>query len=279
MYSINVFLTFALSNLGMSRRWILGRKKEKGWWRKLAVHLLGLIVCSGILVVTIFEKFREGGWVTVVITGAAVFVCARVHAHYRMVAKRVKKLNENLLPVIQAMPDRKKADIPEMDPELPTAVLLAGGFSGLGLHTLLQIQRLFPSQFRQVMFISVGVIDSGSFKGADEIEALRTSTEAQLLKYVGFARIKLGWAADSDMIIGTEAVAEIERLCREIALRFPRSMFFAGNLIFREPSWWHRLLHNETAHSVQRRLEFDQLPMVIVPVRVLGDEKPVRNPE
>jgi hypothetical protein len=29
---------------------------------------------------------------------------------------------------------------------------------------------------------------------------------------------------------------------------------------------------------VQRRLEFDQLPMVIVPVRVLGDEKPVRHP-
>ena len=40
MYSINVFLTFALSNLGMSRRWIQGRKKDVGWQKKLAVHLL-----------------------------------------------------------------------------------------------------------------------------------------------------------------------------------------------------------------------------------------------
>ena len=71
------------------------------------------------------------------------------------------------------------------------------------------------------------------------------------------------------MVVGAEAVAEIERLCREVHLRFPRSMFFAGKLVFREPTWWHRLLHNETAHSVQRRLEFDGLPMVILPVRML----------
>jgi hypothetical protein len=65
------------------------------------------------------------------------------------------------------------------------------------------------------------------------------------------------------------AFAEIERLCREVFLRFPRAMFFAGKLIFREPTWWQRLLHNETAHAVQRRLEFDGLPMVILPVRIL----------
>jgi hypothetical protein len=45
---------------------------------------------------------------------------------------------------------------------------------------------------------------------------------------------------------------------------------FAGKLVFREPTWWDRLLHNETAHSVQRRLEFDGLPMVILPVRMLN---------
>jgi len=71
------------------------------------------------------------------------------------------------------------------------------------------------------------------------------------------------------MAVGTEAVSEIEQLCREVSLMFPRSVFFAGNLIFREPTWWHRLLHNETAHAVQRRLEFDRLPMVVIPVRVL----------
>jgi hypothetical protein len=270
MYSINVFVTFSLSNLGMSRRWIAARGKDPAWGKHLAIHLVALVVCSGILLVTLFEKFLEGGWVTVVITGALIFVCARVRAHYRMVGERVKKLNESLLPTVTDLPDKPASEVPELDPEKPTAVLLAGGFSGLGVHTLLQIQKLFPNQFHQVVFISVGVIDSGSFKGADEVEALRASTQAQLTKYEQFARTKLGWAADSDMIIGTEAVSELERLCREVHLRFPRCIFFAGNLIFQEPSWWHRLLHNQTAHAVQRRLEFDQLHMVVVPVRVLA---------
>ena len=157
----------------------------------------------------------------------------------------------------------------ELDPEKPTAVLLAGGYGGLGVHTLLQIERLFPEQFNQVIFISVGVVDSGTFKGKDEIEALEASIGRQLEQYVKFARNKLGWAADADCTVGAETVAEIERLCREVHLRFPRSMFFAGKLVFREPTWWHCWLHNETAHSVQRRLEFDGLPMVILPVRML----------
>ena len=56
----------------------------------------------------------------------------------------------------------------------------------------------------------------------------------------------MGWAADSDHALGTEAVAELETLCREVSLRFPRGVFFAGKLIFRHEGWWQRLLHNET---------------------------------
>ncbi len=45
MYSINVFLTFSLSNLGMSKFWITERKKHKDWLRHLPVHLIGLALC------------------------------------------------------------------------------------------------------------------------------------------------------------------------------------------------------------------------------------------
>src|SRR5205823_9193055 len=111
----------------------------------------------------------------------------------------------------------------ELDPDASTAVLLVGGYGGLGVSNLLQIDRVFPGQFRQVMFVSVGVVDSGTFKGADELEALRASIATQLQQYVTFARTKIGWAADADLAVGTEAVAEIERLCREVHLRFPRT--------------------------------------------------------
>jgi len=272
MYSINVFLTFSLSELGMSKFWIQSRKTDPSWKKHIWVHLTGLTLCSTILVITVLEKFREGGWITLVATSGAIALCYFVRRHYRMVGRKVQDLNEELSPLLEN-PDQPATGIAlppaELDPEKPTAVLLAGGYGGLGAQTLLQINHLFPGQFKQVIFISVGVVDSGTFKGKDEIEHLESTIRKQLEQYVKFARNKLGWAADYDTVVGAEAVAEIERLCREVHLRFPRSMFFAGKLVFREPTWWHRLLHNETAHSVQRRLEFDGLPMVILPVRML----------
>jgi len=272
MYSINVFLTFSLSNLGMSRFWVSVRGKDPTWKRHIWVHLIGFTLCATILVITVLEKFREGGWITLLATSGAIALCYAVRRHYRMVGRKVQELNRELSHLIED-PDHSPPGITpgpaELDPEQRTAVLLAGGYGGLGVHTLIQIEQLFPRQFHQVVFISVGVVDSGSFKGVDEIERLQDSIRNQLEQYAKFARNKLGWAADYDMTVGAEAVAEIERLCREVHLRFPRSMFFAGKLVFREPTWWHRLLHNETAHSVQRRLEFDGLPMVILPVRML----------
>jgi hypothetical protein len=59
------------------------------------------------------------------------------------------------------------------------------------------------------------------------------------------------------------------KLAQEIAGEYPRAIFFAGKLIFERERWWDRLLHNETAFAIQRRLQFSGLPMVVLPVRVL----------
>jgi hypothetical protein len=70
------------------------------------------------------------------------------------------------------------------------------------------------------------------------------------------------------MSVGTEPVSEAEDLCKEIAKKFPRSTFFAGKLIFQKEKWYQRLLHNETAHAIQTRLQWEGFPVVILPVRV-----------
>jgi amino acid transporter len=268
MYSINVFLTFSLSNLGMSRLWVQSRGKDPEWAKHLAVHALALTLCVGILVVTVFEKFTEGGWVTLVVTALTIIACWFVRAHYGSVARKLAHVGKETEEAVAKLPDAA-APPAELDPELPAAVLLVGGYSGLGVAALMQIDRIFPGHYRQIVFISAGVIDSGSFKGSEEMQALEASVKQQLERYVEVARRKLGWAAEYDMVVGIEAVTEVERLCREVHLRYPRAVFFAGNLIFTQPTWWTRLLHNETAHSIQRRLEFDRLPMVVLPVRVL----------
>jgi len=71
------------------------------------------------------------------------------------------------------------------------------------------------------------------------------------------------------MSMATEAVSESEKLAAELAKEYERAIFFAGKLIFERERWWDRLLHNETANQIQRRLQFAGLPMVILPVRVL----------
>ena len=264
MYSINVFITFTLSNVAMVRH--AAHAKQPKWQRAVFVHSLAATVCGMILVVTLVEKFTEGGWVTSVITATLVAVCFLIRTHYRKVGVKVAELSRELS--LETIPPADIVASADLDPAKPTAVVLAGGYGGLGLHTLMQIPRTFPGQFEQVVFVATGVIDAGVFKGADEVDRLRAKIEGDLAKYVSFARSHMGWAADGDSSIGTEAVTELDHLCRAIALRFPRSVFFAGKLIFQQESWYQRILHNETAAAVERRLQFAGLPMIVMPIRM-----------
>ena len=88
-------------------------------------------------------------------------------------------------------------------------MILVGGYSGLGVHTLLNAVRFAPGHFKNMVFISVAVVDSGNFKGAAALEDLRQHTEDSLAKYVDLAR-RLGMPATSYMTIGTEPVHELE---------------------------------------------------------------------
>jgi amino acid transporter len=266
MYSINVFVTFSLSQVGMIRYWLMQetRKKHPDWARHIPIHIVGFVLCVGILVVNVVEKFTEGAWLTVVVTGAMVSICLLIKRHYNGVYARLKRLDA-ILSALPVSHDKKEL---ELQKKKPTAVMLVGGFSGLGIHSLLTVMKLFPRYFHNVVFMSVGVVDSATFQGVEEVDHVRDQTEDALRRYVELAR-GMGIPADAKWSIGTEAVSECEKLATEIAKEYERSIFFAGKLIFERERWWDRLLHNETAYQIQRRLQFAGLAMVILPVRVL----------
>jgi hypothetical protein len=50
---------------------------------------------------------------------------------------------------------------------------LVGGYCGLGIYAFLAIAQSFPKHFKNVVFLSVGTLDSGEFKGEGAVEALR----------------------------------------------------------------------------------------------------------
>jgi amino acid transporter len=262
MYSINVFVTFSLSQLGMFRMWL--RERGEGRRRGLTVHGVALGLCAGILTGIIYEKFAIGGWVTIAVTGAVVWGCFLIRRHYQYVQHNLERLNS----IMEALPSSPVSKPPAIDRKKPTAVLLVGGYGGMGVHALLTIQKLFPGHFRNIIFVSIGVIDAATMKGVQEVDRLREQTKESLRNYVDLAH-RFGLAAESRMAIGTDVLDEGEEVCSAIAAEFPRALFFLGKLIFERERFYQRILHNETAYQLQRRLQFAGLNTMVLSVRVL----------
>jgi amino acid transporter len=263
MYSINVFLTFSLSNFGMARFFIKNRKTEPKWKKHLPVHVLGLTVCLTVLIITTIEKFPVGGWLTLVITSIVIGLCYLTRAHYNKVRGGVRELDELLLTI----PTKGPINTAPLAPRDMTAIQLVNGYNGFGIHTFLSVVRGFRGFYKNFIFVSVAEVDVSSFKGTDAVSCLEDSTCGALRKYVELAR-KLGFAADFQYDLGTDVVQTASRLIETIVAKHPNSTVFAGQSVFRQPNFLHRLLHNETAFAIQQELRWKGITTVILPIRI-----------
>jgi amino acid transporter len=262
MYAINVFITFTISNYGMSRFFYKNRKTEPKWRQHIWIHLIGLVLCSTILTIMVFSKFGEGAWVTIFITSILIGICFLIKGHYQTVTRGLRKLDS----LLQVIPTTGIRNTDPVDPHKMTAVQLVSGYHGFGVNTFYSIVKNFPNVYDNFIFASVAVIDSGTFKGTAEMNALAQSTKESLSKYVDLAR-EHGFAADYRMDIGTDVVDLAVPLCKNIAKEFPNSTFFTGQIVFRHANPFQRVLHNETAFAIQRRLQYSGITTVILPIQ------------
>jgi amino acid transporter len=263
MYSINVFITFTLSQLGMCLHWLKTRAPHRG--KKLAVNFVGLLMSLSILAVTIAIKFKEGGWITLVITLSFIVLCALVQRHYNGVKDLMRRLDE-VLAQVQKMTG--KHEPPTKDAAAPTAVLFVRNFGGLGIHSFLSIHRIFPSYFKNFVFISIGVVDWKNFKGAQEVKNLEGHINKELGKYVRLAN-NFGFHAESIHSVEIDTLSAVEMRCEEIQRKYNKAVFFVGKLVFEEENLFTRFLHNQTAFSIQRILQFKGIPTIVLPIRVI----------
>jgi amino acid transporter len=273
LYAINVFVTFTLSQLGMSALWWRERRNEPQWIRKLAVNGIGCIFTALILTLTITLKFNQGGWVTIAMTGGLIAACYFVRRHYQYVAGAIERLEVDILPQIYDLPAKQPY---ERDSAAATAVLLVNGFNGLGLATLTTLARLFNNQFRNVIFVTVGEIDSARMDGPAKLQQLETQIADDVLEYSRLAN-DLGYHAELRTAIATDVVIELRRLCLEVSREFSHCVFFAGQLVFADEleGFASRFLHNHTALEVLRWLQLRGLSLVILPVRVTSGSRAV----
>jgi K+ potassium transporter len=263
LYAINVFLTFTLTLYGLCKYWIRQRGTAGNWLTRLALSVLGCAVTGGILAVTVVEKFTEGAWVTLIITGCLVGLCFYIRKHYNDVGKELAQVDA----LYEVKPARTVATPPEPQPQAPTAVFLVGRSLGTGMHSVLWVNRLFPRHYKNYVFISVGEVDSHAFDAEAEIERLRQGVDQTLGYFINFAHAR-GIAAVSYQGFGTDVVEELTTVAERVTEAYPNAVFFASKLIFGQDNWFTTLLHNQTAIALQRRLHLRGIQMMILPMKV-----------
>ncbi|MDD4879851.1 MAG: amino acid transporter, partial [Candidatus Omnitrophica bacterium] len=190
---------------------------------------------------------------------------------YDNTAKLLKRLDALVMAAgyssSEEIPGITKKEKGEFDPEAKTAVLLVNGFNGMGLHTLFNVFRLFGDSFKNFVFVQIGIIDAGNFKGAAELEHLQAQSKSEIDRYVNFVE-QHGYHAEGMFAIGTDVVDEASKLAPKITEKYPQSVFFGGQIVFPKETFLTRLLHNYTVFSMQRKFYHEGIPVVILPIRV-----------
>jgi amino acid transporter len=269
LYSINVFITFALSQLGMVRHWWHVRKQTIGWQKKLGINTIGLILTMSILISITTIKFYDGGWITLLVTGSLIAFVVIVKQHYIRTGKILRRLDGLVTAANLELLDKACKPAPEVkyNPKSKTAILLVNGFNGLGLHTLFNVFRMFKDTFQNFVIVQVGLVDAGVFKGSDEMGKLEEQITKDIQQYVDYIKQK-GYYAEGVPLVGVDVVDEITQAAPDIIKKFPDSIFFGGQLVFPEEGVFPRWLHNYTVFAIQRKFYYLGVPVVLLPIRL-----------
>jgi amino acid transporter len=263
LYSVSVFLTFAISLFGLCLYWWQHRRERDHWLRRFLLSLTGFVICAGILAVLLVEKFAEGGWAAAMIIAAIAALCIYIRGHYRETKSAIHSVDQ----VFANQPFGPHVGPVEPNPEDQTAVFIVGSSRGGGLHALLWVQRMFPGHFKNFIFVNARTVDSHAYGGEGAVEQMRAEANATLKFFVDFCHSH-GMASAAYLGFGTDVVDEVTKLCETISKEYPSSIFFTSKLIFEHDNWFTRLLHNQAALAIQRRLHFESLQMVILPMKV-----------
>lgn len=270
LYSINVFLTFSLSLYGLCRHWWKQHRYVLHWRRKLFTAALGLCVTGFILMVTLVEKFADGGWLTLLVTSAVIAVCLLIKRHYDHTQRLMTRVDQAYS---VKMDWEESLEPPSTDPAAATAVFLIGANRGAGMYVLNQAMEKFPGRFHNYIFVAVGEVDRENFDGEGTLANLQLKIENSLHYFTTYCASR-GMAAKAYSAFGADPLEELSQLSAQVAADFPHCVFFAGRLVFDRVTLATRILHNQLPMAMQRLLDRRGQQMVVVPIHMSKERQP-----
>jgi amino acid transporter len=266
LYSINVFITFSLSLLGLTNYWLSHRKRPRNWLSKMLVALAGFIVCFSILMVTIFEKFYEGGWITILITSVFVLVGWSIKKIYERFRHNLA-LTESQFDDFHEQCQSPSSILETIDKKAPTAAIIVDQTFGSGMNCLLQIKKLFPGIFKNFIFVTVGEVDSNTLREERKWRDMRRKTKSVLSKYKNYCNAN-GRFAKAYIGYDTDIVEKLSQLTDRVAKDYENVIFFGTKFIFDNENIFTQILFNHVPYIMQRRLHVKGLNMVILPMKI-----------
>jgi len=267
LYSINVFITFSLSLLGLTVHWFRNRNKQKKWLHKISISLLGFVVCFGILLITIYEKFHDGGWITIIITSLFVAIgwaTKKTYARFRhnLLRKELAFLDNPDLKNNQ----QSQLDI-NIDKKAATAAIIVDQTFGSGMHCLIEIKKLFPNVFKNFIFVTVGELNSNILQEEKIWKDMRSKTKGIINKYKDYCNAD-GKFAKAYIGYDTDTVEKLSQLTDRVVKDYENVIFFGTKFIFENESSIQQLLFNHIPYTMQRKLHIKGLNMIILPMKI-----------
>ena len=274
LYSINVFITFVLSQAGLARYLWLQRKNGSHlrWLKKTIVNLIGLAMSFGILCALIAIKFHDGAWITILVTGMLVVTALYINHAYTQMGYKVAQMNSIVkyteIAGLPIAPDTNAAPPHTTD---RTAVILVSGYNGLGMRAILSLLSYHGRSFRNIVFVQIGVVDSSIFQSPKILDKLKERLQSETDQYAALVK-RSGFGTETFWSIGSDLVSEVMKLAPKIHEKYPKAIFFAGQIVMNDDSLLNRLLHNYQSFSLQRNLFQEKIPFELLPISLDGEK-------
>jgi len=84
LYAIGVFTSFTLGQYGMVNHW--RKVRDKGWVKSAIINGIGASVTLITMIIILFEKFRDGAYIVVILIPMIVYLGLKIKHHYGNVA-------------------------------------------------------------------------------------------------------------------------------------------------------------------------------------------------
>ena len=237
LWAIGVFMSFTLSQTGMARRWWkIGHlapgvevheqgsslRYERGWQLRMVVNGFGAVCTAVVTLVFAATKFRDGAWIVIITTPLMVATFFAIHRHYRNLAHSLSLERER---------EVKRLGIKRHRVILPISGVHEGSLAALSYARAL-------SDDVTAVYVSINPAEAESIREKWEVwgEGVR------LVILESPYRLLLEPLLDY--------IGEIS------AKRQPREVITIVVPQFIPRTWWHNVLHTQTATWLRFSLLF-----------------------